>query len=88
MCEATNASELFYYVPASETSVAGCQPCGGLVGNLLSLYALIAIGAVGVLLSLAALRRWLPKSIIAMLSRLWRAAKPETKLKILLAGTD
>ena len=87
LCEATNASELLYYVPASETSVAGCQPCGGLAGDLLFLYALIAIGAAGVLLSLAALRRRLPKSMIAMLSRLWRATKPETKLKILFAGT-
>ena len=76
LCEATNASELFYYVSASETSVAGCQPCGGLIGDFILPFALIAIGAAGVLLSLAALWRRLPKSIIAMLSRLRRAAKP------------
>jgi hypothetical protein len=86
-----NATDGVYYSPADGSREAACKPCGSLVGTATSLGVAYVAGAAFALLVLLLLVRKCLKYVLRKLdglnshaARYRAAAKPETKLKIIV----
>ena len=74
-----------YYRAATETAVATCASCEGVVGRYVGIWAALSMAALALPYALAwATRKLLPSHVSKTCSRLWHASTPHISLKILL----
>jgi hypothetical protein len=77
-------SERVYYVHASRDEIAHCAPCGTLVTKAFGIFFLVVGLLAAALVSILVSRPYWPPKYDQMAKRYWRAAKPETLVKILV----
>ena len=86
LCSSVNVSKPVHYVPATDNRVAHCEPCDSLVSTAVVDATIATAAILFALLALLALwRHLLPKGAKDAMLRLWRASRPETKTKIVVA---